>query len=337
MFQHARYHIPDRNHGYCLDDNARAILVLIQHRKRVGKNPKADKFMRIYLSFLDYAFNQERKKFRNFMSYDRNWLEEEGSEDSQGRALWAIATMAADQNFREYHPFLDKLLKDSIKIPINSPNALAFSLLGLTEFDSDKIFSGISIKEQVEIRTKRLIEFFKTDNPDWPWSHPFVTYDGCRIPQAIMKAGNFLNDNSVQEKGKELLDWLIDHQFEDGIFVPIGNHKWMSLEGKSKFDQQPLEASAMIDACVTAAKILRDSAYLAYAQKAFNWFLGENLIGKPLYDPKTGGCCDGLHSQGVNGNQGAESTLAWLSSALRMMLHKKIENPEIKRFIHENS
>src|SRR5690606_11057716 len=297
--------------------------------------PKTEKLWRIYLSFIDHAFNEESGKFRNFMSYNREWLETEGSEDSQGRTIWTLCAIAADENCRVFHPFLEKLIKEALAIPLHSPNALAFSLLGLSCFAPGTYYCGISIDEAIDKRMLQLSAFFDFKNPEWLWSHPEVTYDSCRIPQAFLASGEFLKDSAVIIKGKKLLDWLISHHFEEEIFVPIGNRKWMNLAGKSKFDQQPLEASAMIDACLVAGKN-QDEHYFKYADLAFEWFLGRNSIGKTLYDEKTGGCRDGLHPQGVNANQGAESTLASLASALTIMIHKNSHKEESKQLIHEN-
>jgi len=323
IFQHARYQIPDRNHGYCLDDNVRAILVLVLYARLYGRNAKVDHLMGVYLSFVDFAYNEKNKKFRNFMSYNREWLEAEGSEDSQGRTIWALGVLANDENFEDFQPFLEKLWKSAVQIPLKSPKAIAFSLLGLTQFSQETEYCGIFISELIKVKTKKLLSYFENKEKDWPWWHWEITYDSGRIPQALIRAGVFLKNEFIQEKGQNLLDWLMKYQFEKRVFVPVGNSKWMNQKEKSLFDQQPLEASAMVDACLDAGNYFENPNYFKYAEIAYDWFLGRNLIGKSLYDSKSGGCCDGLHPGGVNANQGAESTLAWLSSTLRMRLQKR--------------
>lgn len=323
MLQHARYQVPDRNHGYCIDDNARALLVLNLFKNKYGESSKMDQILNTYLSFVNHAYNPSVKRFRNFMSYDRQWLEDSGSEDSQGRTIWAIGTLASNKNFQEIQGHLEDLVKHCLEITeeLTHPRAIAYSLLGLTEYAIQDREKGVQVKEKITNSSAKLYRFFKQQtNPEWLWYDKTVTYDNSRIPQAFILSGYVLEDSQLIKKGGELLDWLITHQFKDEIFLPVGNDKWFTPGHKSPYDQQPIEAWGMIDACLCAGKIMQNKKYYECAQKAFNWFLGENPVGAPLYDPLTGGCCDGLHSSGVNKNQGAESTLAWLHSLLTMSL-----------------
>jgi len=323
IIQHARYNVPNRNHGYCLDDNARAILVMVLLRKKMGDNQKFQHLLSLFLSFTEHAYNPRTRKFRNFMSYDRRWLEESGSEDSQGRVMWAIGTLFAatcNSNTRDY---LENLLKYCLEIisQLTHPRAIAYSLLGFCEFYKKEENEKAKLNEQLQKMTDKLYRYFvDSDGKGWPWPDETVTYDNCRIPQAMLVAGFQLGDEKLTEKGISLLDWLIRHQFEKGYFSPIGNQNWLTVGHKSDFDQQPIEAAGMINACVCAWQITRDRKYYDYARTAFNWFLGENSAGVALYDFSTGGCRDGLNRNGLNKNQGAESTLAWLSSLLTMKL-----------------
>lgn len=323
IFQHARYTIPDRNHGYCLDDNVRALLVLALYKKYSSTNSEIERLIQIYLSFIDHAYNPETKRYRNFMGYDRVWLEKAGSEDSRGRTVWAICTLISDDNFLSYHSYLKKLLNQSLKRELNAPHAIAFGLLGLSRLAEKKPDYLLSIHEIIQNESEKLWEYFrKRDHHGWLWYDKIITYDSSRFPQAIISAGYVLANPSLIKEGLKILDWLIFHQFEKGVYHPIGNENWMTPEGKSEFDQQPLEAAAMVDACLKAWKITQDPVYFRCAGQAFDWFTGKNVLEVPVFDPVTGGCRDGLNPNGVNENQGAESTLAWLSSLLQMKLNQ---------------
>lgn len=321
IFQHARYHIPDRNHGYCLDDNVRALLVLALYKKYDSTDPEVENLIQIYLSFVDHAYNPKTEKYRNFMGYDRVWLEQTGSEDSRGRTVWAICTLISDDNFSYYHSYLEKLLDQSLKSELYSPHAIAFELLGLSRL-AEKMPDS-SLYNIIRKESEKLWDYFrKRDHPDWLWYDKTITYDSSRFPQAIISAGYVLANPSLIKEGLKILDWLIHHQFEKGVYHPIGNENWMTPEGKSEFDQQPLEAAAMMDACLKAWEITQNPIYYRYAEQAFQWFTGKNILEVPVYDPITGGCRDGLNPNGVNENKGAESTLAWLSSLLQMKLNQ---------------
>lgn len=332
MFQHARFHIPDRNHGYCLDDNVRALLLMTKLRQYGMRHSEIEDLVVVYLSFIDYAYNPETKKYRNFMSYSREWLEDAGSDDSMGRTFWAVATLYADENFQFYKGYFDKLLDQCWKIENHSPLAVSFTLLGLINLEKSGISTKYPVRERIECEVEKLESFFEENSrANWPWFTEHVTYDSARIPLALLSAGYRLEKSVWFEKGLKILDWLITHQFEGGVFKPIGNQYWMTQGGKSDYDQQPLEAAAMMDACLEAGITTGDSKYFHYAKKAFAWFLGENSQHVFLYDPFTGGCRDGIGIQGVNQNQGAESTLAWLSSLLTMKIHEKYLFPQLEK------
>ena len=323
ILQHARYNVPNRGHGYCLDDNVRAILVMVLLRKKMGDNQKFQHLLNLFLSFVDHAYNPQNRKFRNFMSYDRQWLEESGSEDSQGRAMWAIGTLFAATRNPNTRDYLENLLKYCFEIidQLTHPRAIAYSLLGFCEFYKKEGDKKAEFNGQLQNMANKLYHYFRRGGDrNWPWPDETVTYDNCRVPQALLASGVQLGDEKLTEKGIRLLDWLISHQFEKGYFSPVGNRNWLTAGHKSDFDQQPIEAAGMIDSCVCAWQITRGRKYYDYARITFNWFLGENSAGIALYDFSTGGCRDGLNRNGLNKNQGAESTLAWLSSLLTMKL-----------------
>lgn len=323
VFQHARLHIPNRNHGYCLDDTVRALLVLALYKECYPTNEEIEKLIQIYLSFTDHAYNSRTKRYRNFMSYSQIWIEEEGSDDSQGRTMWAICTLISNKKFQYHHPYLEKLLQQSLSINYHFPHAIVYALLGLTNLTQQTQSPLLNVKKAIQKETEKLrVCFQKNVCKDWPWYEPVLTYDSPRFPQALLSAGQVLQNPSLIKEGLVILDWLIFHQFKNNQFNPVGNENWMTLHGKSDFDQQPLEAAAMVDACLTAGKITGHQRYFQFAKHAFDWFTGNNLINESVYDPVTGGCRDGLHANGVNQNQGAESTLAWLSSLLNMKLNQ---------------
>lgn len=328
MLQHARYNVPNRMHGYCIDDNARGLIVSTMLQNDIQEIDKLKEFTRVFLSFIDYAYNPSTGKFRNFMGYDRHWLEEEGSEDSQGRTIWALGYTSVNTNDGNFCRHANYLFDKAVKIIplLQYPRALAYAILGLTyHVEVNHNLDRISLLQE---KAKQLYSFFDTtiDNKDWPWFEDVVTYANARIPQAMMVAGMFLQNDLLIQRGIQLLDWLIKKQFHNGIFSPIGNNGWLNHDKKAKFDQQPLEVNGMIDACLQAEIYKKDGQYLNYAHKAFAWFVGDNDLSDLIYDFSTGGCCDGLNDNGVNKNQGAESTLSWLMSLLNLSSQLSSEN-----------
>ncbi len=327
IIQHARYCTPDRTHGYCLDDNARALLLMVLLKRLLPVSNELYKLTLTYLSFIDYAYNPMNGKFRNFMNYNRQWLEEEGSEDSLGRVIWSLAHLISYTDDVLLYHHANDLFEKTLPIlkEMFHPRALAYAVLGLSEYTDFN--SKNNIMHLFKEKTLLLSSFFDSRiDSDWPWFDDLVTYDNSRIAEALIVAGNKLNLREVTRRGKILLDWLISKQFEVDYFSPIGNQGWLTPQRKSQFDQQPLEAYGMIDACLKANKIFNNSKYLTYAFKAFNWFVGENNLGIPLYNPQTGGCFDGLHPDRVNLNQGAESTLSFLLSQVNILLYLNNHN-----------
>lgn len=281
----------------------------------------------IYLSFIDYAFNPANGRFRNFMSYERQWLEEEGSEDSAGRTMWALGYAAAYTYTSNFYYHSDHLFKKALGHIdyISHPRALAYLVLGLAYHC--QMHGEASVISMLEDRVQRLSSFFnKTIHNEWLWYDNIVTYANSRIPQALILSGMFLKKTDLINRGLKILDWLIEKQFIDNIFSPIGNKGWLTPQGKALFDQQPIEAHGMLDACLQAEEYVKDGKYADYALKAFAWFTGENNCSSALYDFATGGCRDGLHQEGVNLNQGAESTLAWLMSLMSISYYLRNKN-----------
>lgn len=321
MLQHASYTIPDCNHGYCIDDNARALILAVSARGLGVDSATLSKLEKRYLGFIKHAYNEDLGWFRNFMAYDRRWLEERGSEDSQGRTLWALGVccaLSADPGavalsttlFHKGLPVMEQL---------HHPRALAFALVGIHAYLAR--FSGDSeVRRLRETIAEKLFGYFSVGlKEDWPWFESTVTYANAKVPQALLLSGQWLQRGDMLEKGYTVLDWLIEIQTEEGHFSPIGNRGWLTASGdNARFDQQPIEAQAMVETCLLAYRMTGKEFYFETAHKAFSWFLGQNDLSAVLYDYTSGGCRDGLSPDGPNLNQGAESTLAWLLSLTAM-------------------
>ena len=321
ILQHAKFTVPDRTHGYCVDDNARALIVAVTLQDLRPRDTRVGELGAIYLSFLSHAFDAEAGRFRNFMSYDRRWLERLGSEDSQGRALWALGVTAAfgqDQGEVTVAVGLFRGALDAAE-QLSSSRAIAFAIIGLHAYlvrhggDSQAM-------RTVHTLSNRLMQRFRDGaSEDWPWCEDIVSYDSARLAQALLLSGRNLPYPDMREMGLRTLTWLRRVQLDETghHFVPIGNCGWLTRDGvRARFDQQPIEAAAMVDACIEAYECTNDGEWITDAYRSLNWYLGDNDRGLPLYDPFTGGCRDGLGAQGVNENEGAESTLSWLMSLL---------------------
>jgi hypothetical protein len=323
LLQHAVYMLPRYSEGYCLDDNCRALMLTAQIADS-DEPPPADlsKLTDRYLAFVSSAFVPETGKFRNFMSYSREWLESEGSEDSQGRALWCLAGFAARTTSKSQSLLANELLKSSIGHSANwtSPRAWAYTLLGLGELFSTRFYST-DLANLVTVLSDKLSTLLSVQaDEEWPWFEPYLSYCNARLPQAFMVSGEILGKRAMKDKGITLLDWLWKQQVTSGgLFEPIGcNEVYKKGGAKPRFDQQPVETYAMISACLSAWRISGDARWKERAVTAFGWFLGENHLGLSLFDSETGGCFDGLHEKYLNQNQGAESTLSFLMARQEM-------------------
>jgi len=327
MLQHAKYTVPDRIHGYCVDDNARALIVAVTLQDLQPLDSAPGGLAAIYLSFLSHAFNGQTGRFRNFMSYNRHWLEETGSEDSHGRAVWGLGAAVALGRDKGQVGLAVDLFHRALDTTehFTYPRAIAFAIIGIHAYLSR--YSGDSrAKRMRRILSDRLMQQFRDfASEDWPWCEDTLTYDNARLPQALLLSGQWLPDREMLDMGLRALDWLKRVQTDEtgGHFAAIGNHGWFPRGGgKARFDQQPIEAAAMVDACIEAFNCTRDEAWSAYAYRCLNWYQGENDLGVVLCDYATGGCRDGLEAQGANENQGAESTLSWLMALLAIYNHR---------------
>ena len=332
MLQHAIFTIPNYGEGYTTDDNARALVLRVLLAQRgenvLGKagsgtpDSNLDPSSR-YLSFLEHAFNPSKGRFRNFLGYDRRWNEVEGSDDSHGRALWALGTVLGRSEDQGLRSAAGRLFEFSLPAALgfSSPRAWAYALLGIQEYlgayagdrDAQKIRSVLG---------GRLLEMYRSiRRPEWRWFEDVLAYGNARLPEAMLVAGSACSDDSMVSVGLEALDWLLATQrcAHNGHFVPIGSQGFYRQGGeKARFDQQPIEAAGAVSACLQAYRVTGDRRWRSEAWSAFNWFLGDNDLQLPLYDSVSGGCRDGLHPDRPNENQGAESTLSFLMALLEM-------------------
>lgn len=323
LLQHATFNIPRYHDGYCLDDNARALLLtaLIEEAGTEDRRTVRALASR-YLAFVNHAFNPERGCFRNFMSYERSWIEECGAEDSHGRAVWALGTVVGRSADPGSHSLGGNLFHAALPAvhAFTSPRAWAFVLLGIDEYL--RAFRGDSNVQAVGTTLAgRLHGLFRdSSTKDWPWFEDRLTYSNARLSQALIASGRWMGDREMMQTGLRSLAWLASIQrSEEGYFTPIGCNGFYVRGGrKALFDQQPVEASGMVSACLDAGRLTGDDRWAKRARRAFHWFLGQNQLQQPLYDPTTGGCRDGLHPDRANENQGAESTLAFLLALTEM-------------------
>ena len=329
ILQHAIFSVPNTREGYTTDDNARALIVSMRIDESDGQKNNEDELnlSRRYLAFLWLAFNGDAGRFRNFLSYDRKWLEQIGSEDSHGRALWALGSVLGHSQNPGLRGAAGRLFEAAVPavLTFSSPRAWAFSILGMQAyldwFPGDRAIQGIR-----NSLANRLLDIYeRTSSSNWHWFEKSLSYSNARLPHALILAGWRSNNQRMIEVGMDSLKWLVAEQHRDSreIFVPIGSSGFF-IEGseKARFDQQPVEACATIAACLEVYKLTEESQWREEANRVFSWFLGNNDLHTPLYDATTGGCRDGLHPDRVNENQGAESTLSFLMALLEMQAAK---------------
>ncbi len=324
MLQHATHTVPNYDEGYCTDDNARALLltVLLDELGQVG--PEIERLATRYAAFLQAAFNPATKRFRNFLGFDRRWLEEVGSDDAHGRALWALGTCVGRSRRPDLPAWAAAHFARALPaiLETTSPRAWAFSLLGIREYL--RRLGGDRLAAQArDTLVARLLDIYdRTTTPEWPWFEEILSYDVARLPQALIASGYESGNARALEVGQQTLTWLVKVQTApQEHFRAIGsNGFYRKGSPPARFDQQPVEACATVSACLEAYRVTADTTWLNEARSAFEWFLGRNDLGQELYDPRTGGCGDGLQEDRINRNQGAESTLSFLLSLAEMNL-----------------
>jgi glycosyltransferase involved in cell wall biosynthesis len=315
MLQHASHSVPNRAHGYCIDDNARALLLASELAG--SDEAEVPKIMTArFAAFVQHAWNPDTGRFRNFMSYDRQWLEASGSEDSHGRTLWALAECARKDLDRSRRRWASALFEAALPAAesFRSPRAWAFTLLGLDGVCAASGASAGASRARRLLAEKLMLALSDAEMKDWVWFEDVLAYDNARLPQALIRTGVAMKTPAYTEAGLRSLRWLARLQTTSlGHFRPVGTQSFgVKRQKPEAFDQQPLEAAAMIAACAAAWETGDSAEWYEHATRAFGWFLGENDLRATLVDPETGGCLDGLHPDRANENMGAESTLSYL-------------------------
>jgi glycosyltransferase involved in cell wall biosynthesis len=323
ILQHASFTVPSYQEGYCLDDNARALLLMALAEDSGTDDPKLVRALSArYLAFVNHAFDPSGRRFRNFMSYARQWQDDAGSDDSHGRAIWALGTVVGRSSDPGRQSLAGWLFQAGLPpvLELSSPRAWAYALLGIAEYL--RAFWGDSQVQAIQSTlADRLLDLFRRSRSrDWPWFEDRLTYCNARLPQALIATSEWSGEKEMQDVGVSALDWLIELQTtKDDSFAPIGSNGFYVRGGtRARFDQQPVEAGSTVSACLEARRITGDARWLSHARRAFDWFLGQNELHRPVYDPATGACHDGLHADRVNANQGAESTLSFLLALFEM-------------------
>jgi len=318
VIQHAKFWFPDYSTGYCVDDNSRALIVAHQYFRLFG-DAQAHELMVRYLAFLFYM-QRPNGTVRNFIDYSRTYLDEEGSPDCHGRTLWALGHVAtldeeylavpAREMFHRLYPHL---------LATDAPHGQAYALLGLSAYSERAALREEAARLARPLADRLRARYAAERLPDWPWFLPALTYANARLPEALLRAGSLMDDQACLEVGFESLAFLNHELFTEGCLSLVGCHGWYTYgEERALFDQQPIDAGAMVEVNLLAHRLTGEAEYLVAAIRAMNWFYGMNILGVPMYNPLSGGCHDGLHASGANGNQGAESTLCYLMAQLRL-------------------
>lgn len=323
MLQHATFDIPRYDDGYCLDDNARALLLMTLIEEAGTEAPAVVRPLATrYLAFTDHAFDEKSGRFHNFLTYARTWHDGPGSDDSHGRALWALGTVIGRSTDPGRRGLCVRLFHAALPAApaLTSPRAWAYALLGIDEYL--RAFEGDSnvTAMRAQLAGALMVCFEKSHSADWPWFEDRLTYCNARLPQALLLSAARMGDEAMTSVALRTLDWLVSqHIAADGTFSPVGSNGF-HVRGtpRASFDQQPVEACAMVSACLDAHRVTGQARYLEHARHTFQWFLGQNPRESQVYDARTGGCRDGIHVDRLNENQGAESTLSFLTALVEM-------------------
>jgi glycosyltransferase involved in cell wall biosynthesis len=315
LFQHAVHSVPDRSHGYCVDDNARALLLACA-LNYPGEQRLSETLTARLAAFVQHAWNPDKRRFRNFMSFDRRWLEDSGSEDSHGRTLWALGECAHSDASPSRRRWAAGLFAEALPTveSFRSPRAWAFTLLGLDAYCAAVPKDSLAERVRTLLADRLISIMLLVETKDWVWFEDGLAYDNARLPQALIITGISTGASAYVEAGLRSLRWLMTVQTtQEGYFRPIGTESFGDKRTPPRaFDQQPLEAAATISACLAALRADGNAEWRADAARAFAWFLGGNDLSLPLVDLETGSCRDGLHPDRPNENRGAESVLSYL-------------------------
>jgi hypothetical protein len=321
LLQHAVHGIPDRSHGYCVDDNARALL-FSSSLTGTGASRLPEMLTTRFAAFVQHAWNPDTQRFRNFMSYDRRWLEDRGSEDSHGRTLWALAVCATKDADPARRAWAKRLLKAALPAveAFTSPRVWAFTLLALDAYCPAAIDDASASRLRAILADRLMAALTEKKAGGWLWFENVLAYDNARLSQALIQTAATTGTTRYAVAGLRSLRWLMSQQTAaSGHFRPVGSDSFGRCNKAPRaFDQQPLEAAAMISACLAAARVDRQFDWPRAARTAFDWFVGKNDLKVSLVDPETGACMDGLHVDRPNENRGAESVLSYLLGLAEM-------------------
>jgi hypothetical protein len=342
IFQHTKFGIPDRTKGYTTDDNARALIAAVMLYKNKSDSVSLD-LIHTYLSFIHHSQNEDGS-FRNFMDYNRLFNEERGSDDCQGRTLWALGYTLSEtcvpDNLQNSCRYMVNQAIPHIQA-IQSPRAMAYAIVGLSymletpgalnyafpyDYQEKTIEAAnflpkailINLVEELASRLHRQYSIIK--GVDWHWFEDILTYGNAMLPWALFKAARLSGRLDLKDTAKESLDFLASKTYStQGYFKPIGSHGWLLRHGEAAaYDEQPIEACEMLLACREAYGVLGDPKYLYLANLCYEWYLGRNSLNVSLIDPQSGGCYDGIHASGLNLNQGSESIISYSIAQLVM-------------------
>ncbi|MDD3925818.1 MAG: glycosyltransferase [bacterium] len=320
IFQHAKYSVPHRNHGYCTDDNSRALLAAARHHEITGDQSSMD-MLTVYISYLHHAQTSDGR-FHNFMSFSREFLDDYGSEDCFGRAIWSLGyVLSSDLPDRvrllAWHVF-DKA-RPRLR-ELTSLRGNAYTLLGLSHF-AESEWADINVIRELERGIDVLTgEYARTRTHEWRWFENIMAYSNGLLPYCLLASGTVIDDGRALKTAYESLDFLSETTIPGDMLEMVGCNGWYPRGGgKAVFDHQPVDAMMSVLAYCEAYDLTGDAAYKRQAEISFQWFTGNNILSATMYDPRTGGCYDGLTSEGPNLNQGAESTVAFVIAQLRML------------------
>jgi len=326
IIQHARFGIPNLKEGYCIDDNARALIMALMAYEQ-DKNPKAVKLMPIYLSFIQYM-QTDNGNFRNFLSFNRNYLDEVGSEDSFGRTIWSLGYLINSAPNNSYREFGREIFSHSISHfkDLKYLRGMANTIIGLSYYLCAHPGDEVLVKEINQLANSLKDSYKKNKDGDWHWFEDILTYDNAILPLALLHHFEATGNQESYKIAMESVAFLNTFSFENGYLNPVGNAGWMKKHGKNPiYDQQAIETMAMVLLYSKAFEITKEDQFLSQMQMSYEWFLGKNSLHIPLYDFETHGCADGLQFNSVNRNQGAESTLAYFISHLAVLKVAEIE------------
>jgi hypothetical protein len=320
IFQHAKFGTPRRRDGYTTDDNARALISITKYNETVNSTEDVDRLLDTYLSFL-LLMQRDDGRMHNLLSYDQRFIDDVGSEDCMGRTLWSCGYIVGSNLCLERRllakEIFDMLLPWAVKS--TSPRAVAFAVMGLVKYQT-AFRADLNPMRSIESLVEKLLKGYNDNRiGNWRWFEPYLTYCNGRLSQALFEANKIVPNEAWLKTALESLDFLLEVQTVNNVFVPIGNRGWYYKDGqRTIYDQQAVEAAVMTEAALSAFYVTGRNGYRTAAETIFNWFLGENTLGAPVYNSDKGGCYDGITPQGLNLNMGSEAIVCYLSARLEM-------------------